>query len=255
MAAVTAAKAAKIAASVLFRKNEDGQSNLQKLLIGIAVAFAALLILLYAVVQIFLWPVSQLAEFFLPDSITEAKSTLTEDFVLPVCETPKVSLVSFPVEDDTISSGYGERTIEGRPDLSFHEGLDFPVPFDTKVMAIAPGMVADTGIDSNYGSYILIKHTLYRYDQDGELLEEETFYSLYAHLYRVYVFEGQEIEERQQIATSGGDPARHFAGNTTGAHLHLELRHTEEQGSHFDPYDYILNPEPFEGQTKSIEWG
>lgn len=255
MEPITAAKIAATAAKLLLKTDEEGNTGFQKLAIAIATSIFLLLILYYVAVQVFLLPMNSLTAFFLPESITEAKRSLDTAFIMPSYDVPKISLMAFPVDNSSISSGYGYRRIPGRPNLSFHEGIDFPVAFDTEVMSIAPGIVVKTGVNDDYGSYIMIKHVLRRYDKDDEWIETETLYSFYAHLYKIYVFEGQRVKERQQIATSGGDSKRHFAGNTTGAHLHLELRRTEEYESHFNPYSYVLDPDPFDGKTKSIRWG
>lgn len=139
-------------------------------------------------------------------------------------------------------------------DTDYRKGLDFPVAFGTSVMSIAPGRVAACGVSRDYGDYIMLEHNMIRCDGNDDIIEEKTFYSFYAHLYKRFVFSGQTIEQGREIALSGGDPTLHFAGNSTGAHLHLELRKAPEYASHFDPYEYLLKPNPFRGETKSIGW-
>lgn len=242
------------AAKFLFISDENGESGGHKLVIGITVGICCFLSLFNMAIEIFLQPTNLLTEFFMPDSIREAKRTLEQDFGRPVIQTGQEGLLPLPVTDPQTSSMYGWRYLNIMGGLNFHEGIDFPVAFGTPVMAVAPGKVYDCGINKDYGEFILLEHRMIRYDKDDEIIEEETFYSLYAHLYKQYVFRGQVIEQGRQIALSGGDPERHYSGNSTGAHLHLELRHTPEYSSHFDPYDYILNPDPFDGETKSIGW-
>ena len=243
MAAPGVHLAVKAAAQALLRQDEDGMPLAVKLSLGAAGGLFFFFILVAAAVLEFLSPFK-----------THRRPV---DFTMPDYYVPKISVVAFPVASNVISSGYGDRKspIAGKPYLSWHEGIDFPVAFDSPVMAAAPGRVAKTGVSADYGHYVLIWHKLTRYDVDDEVVGTESFYSLYAHLYKVYVFDGQEVGEGQQIGTSGGDPARHFAGSTTAPHLHFELRRTLEYGSHFDPYDYLQDPYPFRGSTAYIGWG
>lgn len=236
----------------MISKDEEGKSNAIKLVIGIAALIFLFFMLMYVAVEIYLIPENILSDFFLPDG---ARGTVNDAFDRPIISTGQEGIVALPTALNTVSSDYGWRFIPGRPDLSFHEGIDFPVAFGSQVMAVAPGRVADTGVSRAYGSYILIEHQMIRLDGSRDEIERETFYSFYAHLFKVYVFEGQEVEQRRQIALSGGDPARHFSGNSTGAHLHLELRRTTEYATHFDPYEYVLDPDSFDGDMKSVEWG
>ena len=238
------------AAAVLLKPDEDGMPPAVKIILCAAGVMLLIVILFLSAVMEFLSPLSKL-----------------KDFIMPQLNTPKAGIMAYPVNNARISSGYGGRHIKGRPDLSLHGGIDFPVAFDTPVMAVAPGLVVRTGLSPDYGSHIMIEHVLTieyeitRYDEEEDeeitevVTETEILYSLYAHLHKVYVFSGQSVDERQQIATSGGDPARHFAGNTTGPHLHLELRRTEEYDSHFDPYPYLQNPDPWGGRKTTVRWG
>jgi len=251
---ISIAKAVVTAAKFLLTTDEEGNSGFKKLIIGIVIGAFGFLLLLYVAIEIYLTPISGLAEFFLPESIQEALDSINATFDRPTVSTGREGIVPFPVTISTVSSYYGPRNIPGMPDRSFHEGIDFPVAFGSEVMAIAPGKVVDTGVSADYGHYVMIKHIMIRLDANGDEIERETFYSFYAHLYRVYVFEGQTVELRRQIALSGGDPTLHFAGNSTGPHLHLELRRTMEYSSHFNPYAYVLDPNPFDGETKSVRW-
>jgi murein DD-endopeptidase MepM/ murein hydrolase activator NlpD len=102
----------------------------------------------------------------------------------------------------------------------YHTGVDFPVPTGTSVKAVAPGKVVSAGWAGAYGYEIVIRHG------DGR-------YSQYAHLSSLHVREGQQVGSGQRIARSGS------TGNSTGPHLHFEIRTGPGYGSDIDPLAYL----------------
>lgn len=99
-----------------------------------------------------------------------------------------------------------------------HTGLDFPAPTGTAVAATAPGRVTyagDTG--GSYGRMVKVRHSA----------GLETWY---AHLSAVSVQRGQIIGAGDTLGAVGS------TGNTTGPHLHLEVR---VNGQHRDPAPYL----------------
>ncbi|WP_039947525.1 transglycosylase family protein [Streptomyces sp. NRRL S-118] len=102
----------------------------------------------------------------------------------------------------------------------YHTGVDFPVPTGTAVKAVAPGRVISAGWGGAYGYEIVIRH------DDGR-------YSQYAHLSALTVREGQRVNSGQRIARSGS------TGNSTGPHLHFEVRTGPGYGSDIDPLAYL----------------
>ncbi|WP_037681132.1 M23 family metallopeptidase [Streptomyces griseus] len=106
-----------------------------------------------------------------------------------------------------------------------HSGQDFAVPSGTKVMAAHGGTVVKAGGNGAgdgpaYGNAIVIKHG-------------NGVYSQYAHLSRVQVKVGQIVKTGQRIALSGN------TGNTSGPHLHFEIRSTPNYGSAIDPVKFL----------------
>lgn len=87
-----------------------------------------------------------------------------------------------------------------------HNGLDIGGALGTPVLACAPGVVAWVGVDDSYGNYIRIWH------------ETLGFHSFYAHLDAATVQAGQRVTQGQQIGRMGS------TGNSTGPHLHYEVR-------------------------------
>ncbi len=108
-----------------------------------------------------------------------------------------------PLRDAYITSIYGYINSEGK----VHKGLDMISGVnDRNVRAIKNGVVSFIGYDANgLGNYISI-------------LQEDGYKTLYCHLKSYQVVNGQKIKEGQIIGVEGA------TGNTTGVHLHLEIR-------------------------------
>ncbi|MFG3426572.1 transglycosylase family protein [Streptomyces californicus] len=102
----------------------------------------------------------------------------------------------------------------------YHTGVDFPVPTGTSVKSVAPGRVVSAGWAGAYGYEVVIRHG------DGK-------YSQYAHLSALHVRAGQSVSAGQRIARSGS------TGNSTGPHLHFEIRTGPGYGSDVDPLAYL----------------
>ncbi|MFE8005922.1 peptidoglycan DD-metalloendopeptidase family protein [Streptomyces sp. NPDC057418] len=102
----------------------------------------------------------------------------------------------------------------------YHTGVDFPVPTGTSVKAVTSGRVVSAGWAGAYGYEVVIRH------DDGR-------YSQYAHLSSLHVREGQQVGSGQRIARSGS------TGNSTGPHLHFEIRTGPGYGSDIDPLAYL----------------
>jgi len=106
-----------------------------------------------------------------------------------------------PVEHYRLSAGFG--------DVSWlwshaHTGQDFVVPEGTPVHAVRRGVVTHAGWAGAYGYRLTIRHP------DGVV-------SFYCHLSRLLVHRGP-VAAGQVVARSGN------TGNSTGAHLHFEVR-------------------------------
>ncbi|QNE73595.1 peptidoglycan DD-metalloendopeptidase family protein [Streptomyces finlayi] len=102
----------------------------------------------------------------------------------------------------------------------YHTGVDFPVPTGTSVKAVSAGKVVSAGWAGAYGYEVVIRHG------DGR-------YSQYAHLSALHVRAGQQVSSGQRVARSGS------TGNSTGPHLHFEIRTGAGYGSDIDPLAYL----------------
>ncbi|EMF26931.1 M23 family metallopeptidase [Streptomyces pseudogriseolus] len=106
-----------------------------------------------------------------------------------------------------------------------HSGQDYAVPTGTPVMAAHGGTVVKAGGNGAgdgpaYGNAIVIKHG-------------NKTYSQYAHLSSVNVKVGQVVKTGQKIALSGN------TGNSSGPHLHFEIRTTPNYGSAVNPATFL----------------
>ncbi|WP_327325295.1 M23 family metallopeptidase [Streptomyces sp. NBC_01210] len=106
-----------------------------------------------------------------------------------------------------------------------HSGQDFAVPVGTQVKAAHGGVVVKAGPNgggdgSAYGNAIVIEHA------NGQ-------YSQYAHLSKIDVGVGQTVKTGQDIARSGN------TGNSSGPHLHFEIRTTPNYGSAVNPVAFL----------------
>ncbi|MDQ4094119.1 MAG: M23 family metallopeptidase [Actinomycetota bacterium] len=98
----------------------------------------------------------------------------------------------------TLTSGYGARW------GVFHWGIDVANSIGTPILAAADGVVAESGPASGFGLWVRLRHT------DGTI-------TVYGHINRSLVKEGQKVRAGQKIAEVGN------RGNSTGPHLHFEV--------------------------------
>jgi murein DD-endopeptidase MepM/ murein hydrolase activator NlpD len=134
-----------------------------------------------------------------------------------VRETRSAARLSPPVDGTT---GTPYRKSGSAWSSGYHTGVDFPVPTGTSVKAVSSGRVVSAGWAGAYGYQVVIRHT------DGK-------YSQYAHLSAVSVRAGQQVNSGQRIARSGS------TGNSSGPHLHFEVRTGPGYGSDIDPLAYL----------------
>ncbi len=102
---------------------------------------------------------------------------------------------------------------------STHTGLDFAAASGTTVVSVANGVVRSAGYDGSYGYKVAVAH------EDGT----ETWY---AHLSKITVSPGQKVVGGKQIGAVGS------TGNSTGPHLHFEVR--PGAGDPVDPYAALV---------------
>ncbi|MBC8526510.1 MAG: LysM peptidoglycan-binding domain-containing protein [Candidatus Cloacimonetes bacterium] len=133
---------------------------------------------------------------------TKTPSKISADF-------KKYDLI-WPVQG-TITSPFGMR--DGKP----HKGLDIAASVGTPIKSVLDGEVAYTGWQRGYGNVIILKH-------DNGLM------TVYAHNKENSVVKGNKVKKGEKIACIG------LTGNTTGSHLHFEVR---LDGRAMDPQKFL----------------
>lgn len=124
-----------------------------------------------------------------------------------------------PVPGARLSGRFGERGRLWR--LGHHTGLDFVARYGTPVRAVADGRVVKLAWNPAWGRMVIL-----------EVAPGVTVW--YCHLSKVLVKPGDVV--RGQVLGRIGT-----SGNTTGAHLHLEVR-VEDRPT--DPATYLWGAEP-----------
>lgn len=118
-----------------------------------------------------------------------------------------------------ISDTYGTR--HGK-----HKGIDIAGGLNSPVLTVEDGVVGKSYFSQTYGNVIFIKHP-------------NDFVTVYAHLNKRLVSEGQKVKQGDQIGTMGK------TGQSTGVHLHFETHQLEWT---FDKKN-AFNPERLLGDT------
>jgi Peptidase family M23 len=91
------------------------------------------------------------------------------------------------------------------PSGHIHTGIDLAVPLGTPVRAAMPGIAHVIASTTGYGLHVVL--------DDGDGLT-----TLYAHLESVAVLDGDDVDAGDVIGAAGS------TGNSTGPHLHFEVR-------------------------------
>ncbi len=107
----------------------------------------------------------------------------------------------------TITSRFGPRNPTTPTVPKNHTGIDIAANTGTVIIASMEGKVVLVSSEGDYGNHIKI--------------QKDDVITLYAHCNKIYVTEGEEIKQGQEIAEVGA------TGNVTGPHLHFEVRKGE----------------------------
>jgi murein DD-endopeptidase MepM/ murein hydrolase activator NlpD len=138
-------------------------------------------------------------------------------------------LYSMPIGkpfDGEITSGYGYRRnpFTGRG-VEFHSGIDFRGRLGDSVKTTGSGVVVFAGYNGGYGKCVVIEH-------------EKNLQTMYGHLSKISVKEGEQVNSGQLIGLIGN------TGRSTGPHVHYEII---VNGKGINPEKYIS----YTGQKES----
>ena len=103
-----------------------------------------------------------------------------------------------------VSSKFGSRESEYQKVTGYHTGVDVAAEEGTIIRASMEGIVELVSSEGDYGNHINIRNN--------------NVSTLYAHCSKIFVKEGQIVGQGQEIGAVGN------TGNSTGPHLHFEIR-------------------------------
>ena len=153
------------------------------------------------------------------DDLEVAKENTVEklniDTTESIADINGIKVATLPVTG-TISSRYG---VSSKIRVSTHTGLDIAATTGTPIKVVANGTVAFAAYSGSYGYLVKVDH--------GNGVE-----TWYGHTSKILVKEGQKVKAGDTIALVGS------TGNSTGPHLHFEVR---INGEHVNPQKYLYN--------------
>jgi murein DD-endopeptidase MepM/ murein hydrolase activator NlpD len=131
------------------------------------------------------------------------------------------------------SEGFGTRRTFNGQLASIHKGMDYHAAPGTPVSAANGGEVVLAAPLFYEGNCVIVNHG-------------QQFLTIYMHLSKLLVKEGDKVEKGQQIGLSGA------TGRATGPHLHVAVRW---QGSYLDPAQLWALPLPNLSKAKDTTAG
>ena len=153
------------------------------------------------------------------DDLEVAKENTVEklniDTTESIADINGIKVATLPVTG-TISSRYG---VSSKIRVSTHTGLDIAATTGTPIKVVADGTITLAAYSGSYGYLVKVDH--------GNGVE-----TWYGHTSKMLVKEGQAVKAGDTIALVGS------TGNSTGPHLHFEVR---INGEHVNPQKYLYN--------------
>lgn len=148
------------------------------------------------------------------DGVPEPKSKAEDEDAIKNYEDTVPTL--WPLKG-RITSAFGDRLHPIFNNVKTHTGIDIAASYGQDVLAAASGKVVFTGYYSDYGYMVIIDH--------GRGIT-----TLYAHLSKFIIMRDQYVKKGELIAKAGS------TGNSTGPHLHFEVRIDDNP---VDPIQYL----------------
>lgn len=121
-----------------------------------------------------------------------------------------------------LTAVFGQRRVYGGGATWFHSGLDFAMQSGWPVVASAPGRVAVANRNRTYGNVVVLDHG-------------QTVFTVYMHMKKLAVKEGQIVGQGELLGTMGD------TGFALGPHLHFS---TYIAGTTVDPEEVLCRGLP-----------
>ncbi|MCZ6791002.1 MAG: M23 family metallopeptidase, partial [Candidatus Dadabacteria bacterium] len=155
-------------------------------------------------------------EFIPPEKLTLSYVDYIKKDIDYLFNTVKSIPVGTPLKGK-INSSFGYRKDPFKSRSGFHSGLDIDANYGQHVVATADGVVTKASWHTNYGKTVIVKH-------------KDNYETLYGHLSKLQVKEGQEVKVGDVIGKAGS------TGRSTGTHLHYEVI---KDGKRVNPKNFL----------------
>ncbi len=155
-------------------------------------------------------------EFIPPEKLTLSYVDYMKKDIDYLFNTVKSIPVGTPLKGK-INSNFGYRKDPFKSRSGFHSGLDIDANYGQHVVATADGVVTKASWHTNYGKTVIVKH-------------KDNYETLYGHLSKLQVKEGQEVKVGDVIGKAGS------TGRSTGTHLHYEVI---KDGKRVNPKNFL----------------
>ncbi len=155
-------------------------------------------------------------EFIPPEKLTLSYVDYIKKDIDYLFNTVKSIPVGTPLKGK-INSSFGYRKDPFKSRSGFHSGLDIDANYGQHVVATAEGVVTKASWHTNYGKTVIVKH-------------KDNYETLYGHLSKLQVKEGQEVKVGDVIGKAGS------TGRSTGTHLHYEVI---KDGKRVNPKNFL----------------
>lgn len=148
---------------------------------------------------------------------TTAMGNFYEDYLNGIIHDISYTPLGLPYQG-AITSTFGHREDPfGSTGIETHKGVDIQGPHGAHVKAMAKGTVVFAAPKGGYGNCIILKHA-------------NGYETLYGHLSKILVREGEQINIGQTIGNIGS------TGRSTGPHLHYEIH---KNGQKINPQSFL----------------
>jgi murein DD-endopeptidase MepM/ murein hydrolase activator NlpD len=130
--------------------------------------------------------------------------------------------MALPIKNGKISTAYKKPGKHWKA-TGYHTGVDFAYPTGTPVLAVADGKIENANWGKSYGNQVVQK--------------VPGGWVIYAHLNVVRCKPGQVVKKGSIVGEVGS------TGNSTGPHLHFEMRNNIRwsAGKDIDPKDILAS--------------
>ena len=119
-----------------------------------------------------------------------------------------------------LTSYYGPRYLELYGYWRNHAGVDIGARYGSEIWAAQAGTVITANWYGGYGKCVMVMH-------------DNGYTTVYGHMSSIAVYNGQTVAQGQVLGYVGS------TGNSTGPHLHFEIRSNADPNTTYDPESFV----------------